>query len=451
MRIASCLLIVIACLTASALADDYPQWFGPQRDGIYRERGILSAFPKEGPKILWRASVAAGYSQPVVARDRVIVTDHVLGAGVVTPGDPFKTGTLPGIERVLCFDDAGGQLLWKVEYDCPYTISYASGPRATPIIDGGRVYTLGAQGNVYCIDIESGKTVWNRRLEGNPAIWGYSGAPLIDGDRLILLSSGHPVLTALNKGTGEPIWSALEAKEEGPGYSPPMIHTLNGQRQLIQWYPRALVSLDPQSGKVNWSMPYGPAKQGVAIVTPLLIPNDTFILSTQYEGCTAIRVSNGNEPKLLWHAANKGRTVSTLHALHSQMIFHDGHVFGVNNGGQLLCIDPADGHVVWSDKAATLGDADPVQWTAAFITPWESEAGKAARHFFIANEKGDVVICDLSRKGYSELSRAHLLDPTNTDAQRPTLWCHPAYAHQSLYWRNDKELIRVSLAAAAAP
>src|SRR5260221_4210171 len=110
MRIALCLL-VIGVFAAPALADDYPQWFGPQRDGIYRERGILSVFPKEGAKILWRASVAAGYSQPVVARDRVIVTDHVLGAGVTTPSDPFKTGTLPGVERGHWFDDAIGPLL----------------------------------------------------------------------------------------------------------------------------------------------------------------------------------------------------------------------------------------------------------------------------------------------------------------------------------------------------
>src|SRR5258706_10375983 len=121
MRIALCLL-VIGVLAAPTLADDYPQWFGPQRDGIYRERGILSAFPKEGAKILWRARVAAGDSQPVVARDRVIVTDHVLGAGVTTPSDPFKTGKLPGVERVLCFYDAGGPFHWKGQCQRPYTL-----------------------------------------------------------------------------------------------------------------------------------------------------------------------------------------------------------------------------------------------------------------------------------------------------------------------------------------
>jgi outer membrane protein assembly factor BamB len=445
------LIVSLSAATTLARADDYPQWFGPQRDGIHREQNILAAFPKDGAKIHWRAPVAAGYSQPVVAGNKVIVTDHILKQGVALPSDPFKRGQLPGVERVLCFDDASGKLLWQVEYDCAYTVSYAAGPRATPVIDNSRVYTLGTEGHVYCIDIESGKIVWNKKLEGQPAIWGYAAAPLVDGDRLILLSSGHPVLTALDKTTGEVVWTALEAaKERGPGYSPPMIHTLGGQRQLIQWYPEALVSLDPATGKTLWSFPYGPAKQGVSITTPLLINGDTFILTTQYEGCAAIQVKE-NQPKLLWHAASKGRAVSTLHALHTQMIFHDGHIFGINNLGQLLCIDPADGHVVWSNNQPTLGDADPVAWTAAFITPWQPDPTRPAKHFFIANEKGDAIICNLSPKGYTELSRTHLLDPTNTDAHRPVIWCHPAYAHQSIYWRNDKELIRASLAAAAVP
>src|SRR4029077_17516219 len=113
----------------------------------------------------------------------------------------FARGSLPGVERVLCLDDTDGHQLWKVEYDCPYTISYASGPRTTPAIEGDRVYTLGSEGNIYCIDINSGKVAWKKKLEGQPPIWGYSGSPLIAGDNLIILSSGHPVLTAFNKAT----------------------------------------------------------------------------------------------------------------------------------------------------------------------------------------------------------------------------------------------------------
>jgi len=442
MRITPLLLLALAL---PARADDYPQWFGPQRDGVYREPALAPSFPAAGPKTLWRAKVAAGYSQPAVAGNKVILTDHVLKQGVTAPKDPFQRNALPGVERVLCFNDADGQPLWTVEYDCPYTISYASGPRTTPVVSNGRVYTVGAQGDVYCIDIESGKTLWNKKLPGEPALWGYAGSPLVDGDKLICLASGHPVVIALNTSNGDVAWSALEAGEEGPGYSPPMIHTIDGKRQLIQWYPRALVSLDPQTGKTNWSIPYGPARMGVAIATPLLIPTDTFILTTQYEGTTAIQVKN-DQPKLLWHAASKGRAVTALHSLHSQTLYHDGHIFGVNNMGQILCIDPADGHVVWSVTRPTLGDANPAQWTAAFITPWQPDPNKPARHFYLANEKGDLIICNLTAKNYTELARAHLLDPDNADAQRKVVWSHPAYAHQSIYWRNDHELLRASLA-----
>jgi outer membrane protein assembly factor BamB len=427
----------------SLFADEYPQWLGPLRDGIYREKNILTSFPAGGAKIVWRAPVAAGYSGPAVAPGKVIVTDHILRQGVPQPNNPFARGSLPGIERILCIDDSTGQQLWKVEYDCPYTISYAAGPRTTPLIDGERVYTLGAEGHVYCVDLRSGDVIWKMKLEGNPAVWGFSGSPVVDGDRVILPGSGHPLLVALNKNTGEPIWSALEAKE--PGYSPPMIHTINGQRQLVQWYPDGLVGLEPQSGKQLWFLPYGPAQVGVTITTPLFIHGDTFIVSTQYEGLAAVQVRD-NQPKLLWHAANKGRAINTLHTLHSPMVYHDGHVFGVHSTGELLCIDPTDGHVVWKDEHAILGDADPIQWTAAFITPWQPDPNAPAKHFFMATEKGDLIICNLSAKGYAEISRAHLLDPTNADAQRRVLWCHPAYAHQSVYWRNDKELIRASLA-----
>jgi outer membrane protein assembly factor BamB len=436
-----CLLAVMLALPA--LADEYPQWLGPQRDGVYRETGIVTTFPKAGPKVLWRAPVAAGYSQPAVAPGKVIVTDHVLKEGAKNPKNPFQRGSLPGNERVLCLDDADGHVLWKVEYDCPYTISYASGPRATPAIEGERVYTFGAEGDLYCIDLASGKVVWNKKLKGPAPIWGFSASPLIEGDNLIVLSSGHPVLTAFNKTTGEIAWTALESKE--PGYSPPMIHTLGGRRELVQWYSEALAALDPKTGKPIWALPYGPARMGVSITTPLRIPNDTFILSTQYEGCAAIQIVN-DEPKLLWHKASKGRAVTALHSLHSPLAYTHGQILGINNTGEMLSIDPADGHILWRTTEPTLGKSEPVQWTAAFITPWKPSPQEPAKQIFIANEKGDLIIAHVEDKGYHEIARAHLLEPTNADAQRLVVWSHPAYAHQSLYWRNDKELIRVSLA-----
>src|SRR5262249_43510049 len=156
------------------------------------------------------------------------------------------------------------------------------------------------------------------------ALWGFSGSPLIDGDRVIVLAAGQPLLTAFDKTTGDVAWnSALEAKD--PGYTPPTPLTLNGQRQIVQYYPAGVAGIDPASGKTLWQLPYGPEQNGVAIVAPVQVAADTFVLSSNYNGMAAIRVTPDNQAKVLWHVKQKGRTISTLHSLHSQMVFHAGH------------------------------------------------------------------------------------------------------------------------------
>jgi outer membrane protein assembly factor BamB len=441
-------LLRVLALLASALAasaDEYPQWLGPRRDGVYREAGVLATFPAGGPKVLWRTPVANGYSQPAVAPGRVICTDHQLAAGLKLPTNAFSTPTLAGVERVHCFDDETGKEIWRVDYDCPYTISYASGPRATPVIDEGRVYTFGTMGHLYCTDLATGKVIWNKRVGGTAPHWGFSASPVVEGDLVIVLCSGKPLLTAFDKRTGDVAWTAVESKD--PGYSPPMTHTVHGRRQVVQWYPNGLIALDPRTGKTIWEMPYGPARVGVTIATPLLIDGDTFVVSTQYEGTSAIQVDKEQRPKLLWHVGGPETDLTTLHALHAPMAYADGRIFGVNHMGQLACVDPANGRVTWSDNRATLGEAKPVKWTAAFLTPYRPDDGAPVKQFFIANERGEFIVAELTAKGYAERARAKLLEPTNNDAKRPVVWAHPAYAHKSAYWRNDKELIRVSLEA----
>src|SRR5207245_2045683 len=122
-----------------AQADDWPQWLGPRRDGVWRETGILKAFPKDGPQVRWRASIGGGYAGPAVAGDRVIVTDRVLAPGKQNSANPFDRSKSPSTERILCLDDATGKIMWTHEYDCSYEISYPAGPRATPIINAGNV------------------------------------------------------------------------------------------------------------------------------------------------------------------------------------------------------------------------------------------------------------------------------------------------------------------------
>src|SRR5687768_8955442 len=120
------------------LADDWPQWLGPKRDGVWRENGIIQKFPAEGPKVRWRTPIGAGYAGPAVMGGNVYVTDRIVAPKSSTPSDPFQRGKIPGTERVLCLNEGDGKVLWKHEYDCPYDIAYPAGPRTTPLVENNR-------------------------------------------------------------------------------------------------------------------------------------------------------------------------------------------------------------------------------------------------------------------------------------------------------------------------
>src|SRR5205085_9531710 len=189
------------------------------------------------------------------ANGRVYVADRQLSAGASNPSITFARGEIAGTERVLWLNEADGKVLWKHEYDCPYIVSYPAGPRATPAVDGGKVYSLGAEGNLVCLDAEKGTVIWSRDFKKDFGVktpmWGFAAHPLIDGRRLISLVGGDgSVAVALDKDTGKELWRALSAKE--PGYCPPMIYEFGGKRELIVWHPEAVSAVDPESGKVYW-------------------------------------------------------------------------------------------------------------------------------------------------------------------------------------------------------
>src|SRR5438105_1044853 len=149
-------------LASPALADDWPQWLGPKRDSVWRETGILEKFPAGGPKTLWQHPLGPGYTGPAVAGERVFVMDRPSAFGAKIK-DAYAKTAIPGAERVLCLDARTGNEIWKHEYDCPYEkLSYPSGPRATPLIHEGKVYTLGAMGHLFCFDVQDGKILWQK-------------------------------------------------------------------------------------------------------------------------------------------------------------------------------------------------------------------------------------------------------------------------------------------------
>jgi outer membrane protein assembly factor BamB len=440
--------IVIAGATGGSVsADDWPQWLGPQRDGVWRETGIIENFPAAGPKIRWRAPMNMGYSGPAVAGNRVYVTDRTLSAGAKNPKSGFARPTVAGTERVLCLDDADGKLLWKHEYPCEYKgVSYPAGPRTTPLIRDGKVYTLGTMGDLLCLDAATGDVVWSKNFlkdyDAKPPLWGFSSSPLLDGDRLICLVGGEgSVVVAFHKDTGKEIWKALSAAE--PGYSPPMIFDSGGHRQLIIWHPEAVNSLDPATGKLHWSVPF-------AVRAGLTAPmarqaGDLLFVSSFYNGSMMLKLA-GDKPAatVLWKGksnSEQARLTDGLHSIIATPIIRDGYIYGVCSYGELRCLKADTGERVWMSLKATGSQEQPVErWANAFLVSHEDR-------FFLANEKGDLIIARLTPKGYEEIGRAHILEPTNTMIDRPVVWSHPAFAHRSMYARNDNEIVCVSLAA----
>ena len=441
-----CLIaVMMSVMTSAALADDWPQWLGPKRDGVWRESGILDHFPPGGPKILWRTPIGGGYAGPAVANGRVFVMDRQLHRGARNPANPFARRPVRGSERALCLDAETGRVIWKHEYPCEYRISYPAGPRTTPVIDGNRVYTLGAMGHLFCLDATDGRVVWSKSFQEDynrtPPVWGWSSHPLIDGNKLICLVGGRgTTVVAFDKNTGRELWRALTSvREHAPGYCPPMIYDFGGVRQLIVWYPEAIASLDPETGEEYWRQPFL-LRSGLSIPTPRKA-GDLLFVTSFYNGPMLLRVASSDAPKasIVWRGkSNSERRTDKLHAIICTPVIKEGHIYGVCSYGQLRCLRLDTGERLWETFQATGGRR--ARWANAFLIPHRDR-------FFLFNEKGDLIIARLTPKGYHEIDRVHLLEPTGIAMGRDVLWSHPAFANRCMYARNDKEIICVSLAA----
>jgi outer membrane protein assembly factor BamB len=442
---ASVLVIAISlCRASSLIAADWPQWLGPERDSVWREDGILSSFPPGGPPVVWRAQIGAGYSGPSVAQGRVFVLDRQLSTNAANPSDPFARGSIPGVERVTCLDAANGNQLWRFQYDCPYTMSYPAGPRTTPLVSDGKVFTLGAEGNLFCLDAANGTVLWSRDFKKDYSIstplWGFAGNPLLDGNRLICLAGGsNSTVVALDKDTGKELWRALGTKE--PGYCSPVIFSAGGARQLIVWDPESVNSLDPETGNVYWSSNSSATiRSGMTIPTPRRM-DDLLFLTCFYNGSWMLKLDAARPAaSTLWKSQRiSEKNTDALHSTLSTPFLEDGYIYGVCSYGQLRCLNATNGERIWETFSATTDDGKEMRWANAFIV-------KNGGRFFLFNEKGDLIIARLTPKGYEELSRAHIIDPVNRDAGRLVVWSHPAFANRRIYARNDKEIICVDLA-----
>jgi outer membrane protein assembly factor BamB len=432
--------LTIVLGVSSGRADDWPQWLGPQRDSVWRETGILDKFPEGGPKVLWRVAIAGGYAGPAVADGKVYVADYRTNADTRKASSPQARPKLQGKERVLCLDAKSGREIWKYEYECPYAISYPAGPRCTPTVHEGKVYTLGAEGNLCCLDAAKGTLLWSKDFKkdyhAKTAIWGYAGHPLVDGQKLFCVVGGPDSLAvAFDKDTGKEIWRSLSARETG--YAPPTLIEAGGVRQLLIWHGEALNSLDPETGKPYWSVPLQ-SYMGMAIMTPRKL-GDYLFVGGAFGKAVLLKLDAGKPAVTeVW----RGKNDTAVYPVNSTPFLEDGLMYGVDQPGQLRAVKLATGERLW-ETFQPLSEKKNVRQVGSgtvFLV-------KNGDRFLLASETGHLLIAKLGPKGYEEVSRWKMLEPTGAAFGRDVWWSHPAFANKCVFARNDQELVCVSLAA----
>lgn len=431
-------LVVGASLLSTVQADDWPQWLGPKRDSVWRETGIVEVFPENKLPVKWRVPIAGGYSGPAVAGGKVFVTDFVKASGEAF-NNPGQRAELKGQERVLCFDAATGKELWKHEYDCPYSISYPAGPRATPTVADGKVYVLGAEGNLLCLNADTGKVVWSKELKKEyktaTQIWGFCAHPLVDGNRLICVVGGEgSTAVAFDKESGNELWRSIDARVAG--YCPPTIIEAGGARQLLIWDADKLNSLNPETGKKLWSFDLAP-QYDMSITGPRLSGDLLFASGIGNVGACLKLTKDKPGAELLW----KETARNGVPCANSTPILENGMIYGVDcQQGPLRGVKLETGERVWETYVPTTGNTGQrASHGTAFLV-------KHQDRFFLFSETGDLILAKLSPTGYEELSRFHVLEPTQECFGRAVVWSHPAFANKCCFARNDKELVCVSLA-----
>ena len=430
-------LLPLVLLPALAPAADWPQWLGPDRDGVWKETGILDKFPEGGPKKLWAAKVGEGYGGPAVVGERVYVMDLLKADG-------------ESKERVLCLDAKDGSPVWKHEYPCKYEkVGYPAGPRCTPHVDGELVYAVGTMGDLFCLKAKDGSVVWKKNYIKDFAakipIWGFASHPAVEGDLLIAVTGGTKdnLVVAFDKKTGEQKWAA-EATAADCGYAAVMVYTFGKTRTAVVWHGGAVVGLDPATGKRLWKQDFK-TNYGLTAPTPRKVGDDRLFVTAFYEGPMMLKVGD-KKVDVEWKGNGKSEKPEGSDKLHSIMptpVIAGDHIYGVCSYGELRCLTADKGERVWETRTPTVGrpgeEGKPTRWGNAFLTP-------NADRVFLFNEQGELVIAKLTPKGYEEIDRAAIVKPTNKLAGRPVVWVHPAYAGKKMYVRNDQELVCVDLA-----
>ena len=436
-------LVAIICFIGVAgnvvemQADDWPEFRGEGRLGIWRETGLLETFPTDGLKVRWRQPIKAGYAGPAVVDGRVFATDW----------EP--TNGMRGVERALAFDEDTGEVLWSQAWEADYAgIQWEIGPGATPTVDGDRVYVLGRTGTLSALAVETGEILWRKQYGEDYGVnrmqwgfdWGFASAPLVDGDRLICFVGGAPDarVVAFDKITGEEIWRALPS-EGDLGVAQPIIIEAGGARQLIVWNPEEVASLDPETGAIYWRQPYV-VGGAMTVAAPVQVGAQLFF-TTFYDGPMMLTL-NQDRPgaTIAWKgSSNSEIRTEGLHGVLATPIIDGGYIYGICSYGQLRCLNAETGERIWETQDATV---ERRRWVSGFMV-------RNGNRVLLNNDRGELVIARLSPSGYDEVSRTHLIAPTSDPGNRRELryvnWVHPAYANKHIYTRNDEEIISLTM------
>ena len=398
---ALCLPSVPVVADADGLGD-WPQWRGPNRDGVSTEVNIARDWPKDGPPVLWRQPMGIAYSAVSVVGSRLYTM-------MATDADEFA----------VCLDVADGSEIWRERTGPRFDNDRGSGPRSTPTVHEGKVYVLSGVGVLWALEADTGDPIWSQdfveEFASNRPGWGFSGSALIEGDLVMVEAGGKEsgALAAFNKDTGDIAWT------RGAGdaaYSSPVAVTYNGTRQVLFLTPGALTSVAPADGEVLWSYDW---PEGINIATPLFIPDDLIFVSASYDkGSAVVRMStegDGIEVEKVWASR-----VMRNHFNSSVLL--DGYLYGFDNAN-LKCIEAESGDELWSH-------------------PRELGKGSLVRvgdRLIVLGEEGALALVEATPEAYRELAKVEMLTGR--------CWTPPTVAHGKLYLRNQDELVCLDVSA----
>ena len=388
---------------------------------------MSSSSPDQQLTIQWRKPIGSGYSGPTVAEGRVFVTDRLV--------EPAQQ------ERVHCFDAKTGKPLWTHSYDCVYEkVGYTAGPRASVTIDDGRAYSLGSMGHLFCLDAASGKVLWSKNLNEHykirMPIWGIAASPLVDDDLVIVQIGGeHACLVAFDKKSGEEKWKALD---DNASYSSPIIIDQAGRREMVCWTGDSVSGLNPQTGEVYWQYPFKPTKMVINIATPVL-EKDRLFFTSFYDGSLMLGLKSDElGVDEIWRRSGRDETA------HRRLALDHQHAVPAKATTSTASTATAN-FAAWMPRRATASGraSSPRPNLAGARSTWSATASK----IWMFNERGELIIARLSPKGYDEISRAKLIEPTRVQLPQRggVCWTHPAFADQHVFARNDEEIVCASL------